>query len=98
MGILCTTARMIPIACSPCIARVEYKIAYICLCVENTEWGRGLKALNEITAIDPENVQYGYHGSAYAFILKLQNIDSIPHLLRFWSVRNILGVRLITGF
>ena len=41
------------------IARVEYKIAYICLCVENTEGGRGLlKALNEITAIDPENIQF----------------------------------------
>ena len=48
-----------PLPITDTIARVEYKIAYICLCVENTEGGRGLlKALNEITAIDPENIQF----------------------------------------
>jgi len=41
------------------IDRVKYKIAYICLCVENTDRGRGLlKALDEIMAIDPENIQF----------------------------------------
>ena len=41
------------------IARVEYRIAYICLCIENSALGRGLlEALNEITAIDPENIQF----------------------------------------
>jgi len=48
-----------PLPITDTIARVEYKIAYICFCVENTERGRGLlKALNEITAIDPENIQF----------------------------------------
>jgi hypothetical protein len=41
------------------IARVEYRIAYICLCVENSDLGRGLLvALNEVTTIDPENIQF----------------------------------------
>ena len=40
------------------IARVEYKIAYICFCIENSAFGRGLlETLNKITAIDPENIQ-----------------------------------------
>ena len=40
-------------------AGVEYKIAYLCLCVENSALGRGLlETLNEITAIDPENIQF----------------------------------------
>jgi len=47
----------LPITDTP--ARVEYRIAYLCLCVENSALGRGLlEALNEITAIDPENIQF----------------------------------------
>ena len=39
--------------------RVEYRIAYIAFCIENSASGRGLiEALKEITAIDPENVQF----------------------------------------
>ena len=41
------------------IARVDYKIAYICFCIENCGLGMGLiEALNEITAIDPVNIQF----------------------------------------
>jgi len=41
------------------IAKVEYRIAYIALCIENSLLGRVLfNALNKITAIDPENVQF----------------------------------------
>ena len=48
-----------PLPISDIIDRVEYRIAYICLCIENSDSGRGLlKALNEITAIDPENIQF----------------------------------------
>jgi hypothetical protein len=40
------------------IDRVEYKIAYIAFCIENNSIGRTfLCALNEITLIDPENIQ-----------------------------------------
>jgi hypothetical protein len=47
-----------PLPITNTIARVKYKIAYICLCIENSELGRGLlEALNEITAIDSENIQ-----------------------------------------
>lgn len=38
--------------------KVEYRIAYIALCIENSASGIGfLEALKEITAIDPQNVQ-----------------------------------------
>ena len=41
------------------IAKVEYRIAYIGFCIENSTSGRGLfEALKEITGIDPENVQF----------------------------------------
>ena len=39
-------------------ARVEYRIAYIAFCIDNSESGRRLfDDLKEITAIDPENIQ-----------------------------------------
>ena len=48
-----------PLPISDTITRVEYKIAYLCLCIENSDLGRGLHgALNKITAIDPANVQF----------------------------------------
>ena len=48
-----------PLPISDAIEIVEYRIAYICLCVENSDLGRGLLgALNEITAIDPENIHF----------------------------------------
>ena len=41
------------------ISKVEYRIAYIGFCIENSASGRGLfEALKEITAIDSENVQF----------------------------------------
>jgi len=40
------------------IASVEYKIAYIAFCIENSNSGRRfLEALKEITSIEPENIQ-----------------------------------------
>ena len=40
------------------IDSVEYRIAYICLCIENSDSGKGLlEALKQITAIDPQNIQ-----------------------------------------
>lgn len=48
-----------PLPTTDTITNFDYKIAYICLCVENSELGRGLlEALREITAIDPENIQF----------------------------------------
>jgi hypothetical protein len=41
------------------IARVEYRIAYIALCIENSDLGRMLfDALKVIADIDPENIQF----------------------------------------
>ena len=48
-----------PLPVTDTIARVEYRIAYICFCIENSASGRRLsEALKEITAIDPENIQF----------------------------------------
>lgn len=47
-----------PLPISDIIDRLEYRIAYICLCIENSDLGIGLlEALNEITAVDPQNIQ-----------------------------------------
>jgi hypothetical protein len=41
------------------IDSVEYRIAYICLCIKNSDSGKGLlEALNEITAFDPDNIHF----------------------------------------
>ena len=48
-----------PLPITDNVARVEYRIAYICLCIQNSALGRALlEALNEITAIDPQNIQF----------------------------------------
>jgi len=41
------------------LTRVEYRIAYIGFCIENSVSGKKLyEALKEVTAIDPKNVQF----------------------------------------
>lgn len=53
------THNLDPLPAKEIIAQVEYRIAYIAFCIENSASGRGLfEALKEITAIDPENVQF----------------------------------------
>jgi hypothetical protein len=41
------------------IAKVEYRIAYIAFCIDNSDSGRGFfESLKRIEAIDPDNVQF----------------------------------------
>jgi hypothetical protein len=48
-----------PLPVADNLAEVEYRIAYICLCVEKSELGRRLlKALNDITDLDRGNIQF----------------------------------------
>jgi hypothetical protein len=48
-----------PLPVTDTISKVEYRIAYICFCVENSAEGRGfLKILKGITDIDPDNIQF----------------------------------------
>lgn len=45
------------------ISRVEYRIAYIAFCIENSDRGRKfLEVLKGIPEIDPENIQFGCAG------------------------------------
>ena len=49
-----------PLPIAGTITRVEYRIAYMALCVENSASGKKLlKGLREVTALDPENIQFG---------------------------------------
>ncbi|MCP4614436.1 MAG: hypothetical protein GY845_37615 [Planctomycetes bacterium] len=49
-----------PLPISDSLARVQYRIAYIALCLENSDLGRALfQDLGEIPVIDPEYVQFG---------------------------------------
>ena len=49
-----------PLPISDRISDVEYKIAYIALCIQDKESGRGLfNELNEIPDIDPAYIQFG---------------------------------------
>ena len=53
------THNLDPLPAKDIIAKVEYRIAYIAFCIENSASGRDLfEALKEITAIDLENVQF----------------------------------------
>ncbi len=48
-----------PLPVKDTIAKVEYRIAYIAFCIKNSTSGKVLfEALKEMTAIDPENVQF----------------------------------------
>lgn len=48
-----------PLPVTDTIAKVEYRIAYISLCVEKSDWGRRLLgSLNDVTAMDRENIQF----------------------------------------
>ena len=48
-----------PLPVTNTIVRVAYKIAFIALCIEDSDSGRRLfDALQEITNIDPENIQF----------------------------------------
>jgi hypothetical protein len=48
-----------PLPATNTIATVEYRIAYIAFCIDNGKSGRRLfDALKEITAIDPDNIQF----------------------------------------
>ncbi len=48
-----------PLPVTDTIARVEYRIAYIAFCIENSASGRQLiETLKEVTAIDPKSIQF----------------------------------------
>jgi len=48
-----------PLPVRDIITKVEYRIAYIAFCIENSPLGRELfESLKKITVIDPENVQF----------------------------------------
>lgn len=48
-----------PLPASESIATVDYRIAYLALCIEDSGSGRQLfKALRQVTAVDPEYVQF----------------------------------------
>lgn len=50
---------LVPLPVTNTIDKVEYKIAYIAFCIEDSDSGRKFfEVLKEITAINPENIQF----------------------------------------
>ena len=48
-----------PLPVTDTITDVEYRIAYVAFCIENSDSGRKLlNALKNIPSIDPENIQF----------------------------------------
>lgn len=53
------THNLYPLPATEISTQIEYRVAYIAFCIEDSSLGRGFfEALKEITAIDPENVQF----------------------------------------
>lgn len=49
-----------PLPISDHISKVEYRIAYVALCIENSETGKALlQSLERIPATDPEYIRFG---------------------------------------
>jgi hypothetical protein len=49
-----------PLPAAKPIHPIEYRIAYIAMCIENNDAGRTLiEALRQVVAIDPQNIQFG---------------------------------------
>ncbi len=91
------------------IAKVEYRIAYIAFCIENSLLGREMFAsLKEIPAIDPENIQFccaewfwKRQVNSYAlqvepdrFKLKDTAIVDLKEALHIEKIRNEFFIRL----
>ena len=48
-----------PLPVTGAIDKIEYRVAYIAFCIENSAAGRGFfETLKEVTSIDPENIQF----------------------------------------
>ena len=48
-----------PLPVTGAIDKIEYRIAYIAFCIENSAAGRRFfETLKEVTSIDPENIQF----------------------------------------
>jgi hypothetical protein len=103
------THNLDPLPAKGIIIKVEYRIAYIALCIENSASGRGLfEILKGITDIDPENIQFGCaewfwkrHINSYAlqvepdrFMLKDTVILDFMEALHIEQIRNTFFVRL----
>lgn len=54
------TRNMEPLPISGSIKRIEYRIAYIAVCIQNSDMGKALRDdLSDIPAIDPAYIQFG---------------------------------------
>ena len=51
--------RVTPLPVSKKLNRIEYRLAYIAFCIDNSDSGRGLlRAFRKIPLLDPENIQF----------------------------------------
>ena len=53
-------ANLKPLPAVEPVGGIEYRLAYICICVQPNPAGKGLlEALKAITAVDPQHIQFG---------------------------------------
>ena len=91
------------------MARVEYRVAYIAFCIENSVSGKELlQSLEEMTLIDPQNIQlcsaewfWQRHVNSYALQVepdRFKNRDSVSldyrEALAVEKIRNVFFLRL----
>ncbi|MCU0613569.1 MAG: hypothetical protein MUD09_00650 [Desulfobacterales bacterium] len=99
-----------PLPLTHTIASVEYRIAYIAVCIENSDLGRLLlDALKGIADIDPQNIQFGcaewfWERQLNSYVLqvepdrfKFQDKATLdyPEALKVEKVRNEFFVQLM---
>lgn len=98
-----------PLPVKGAIDKIEYRIAYIAFCIEDSAAGRGLfEALKEITCIDPENIQFCcaewfWNMQVNSFVLQVEPdrfkrqdtaIIDLKEALHIEKVRNTFFIRL----
>ncbi|MGD2149558.1 MAG: hypothetical protein PVJ20_03695 [Desulfobacterales bacterium] len=91
-----------PLPVSNSISNVEYKIAYIALCLENSKQGRFLfQHLRDIPSIEPEYIQFGcaewfWERQVNSYALQVEPKDYMTKdrlTLDYWEALHIEKVR-----
>ncbi|MFC1561773.1 hypothetical protein ACFL6I_15030 [candidate division KSB1 bacterium] len=98
-----------PLPRTPDVTDVDYRIAYMALCIQNNDTGRALfNDLKELTGIDPEYVQFGcaewfWNRQVNTYVLQVEPekfktrdraLINVHEALCVESARNVLFDRL----
>lgn len=91
-----------PLAVFPVAGTVEYRIAYLALCIENSDAGRRLmEDLRRIVSLDPEYIQFGsvwwfWDSQINSYALQVEpirHVDRDSVILPYDEALHVQGVR-----